>query len=52
MSLKCTIDAIATISFPNTKIPHERFAMLKLLVKTYKTLAWSVEVGASYTLKI
>jgi hypothetical protein len=34
MSFKCTIDAIATMSFPNTKIPDERFAMLKLLVKS------------------
>jgi hypothetical protein len=33
MSSKCTIDAIATTRFPNTNIPHERFAILKLLVK-------------------
>jgi hypothetical protein len=52
ISSRHTIDAIATLSFPDTKLPHERIAMLKLLVKTYETLPWSVEVGASYTLKI
>jgi hypothetical protein len=34
ISFKHTIDAIATLSFPDTKIPHERIATLKLLVKT------------------
>jgi hypothetical protein len=34
ISFKHTIDTIATLSFPDTKIPHERIAMLKLLVKT------------------
>jgi hypothetical protein len=36
------------MEFQNTKIPHERSAMLELM----ETLTWRVEVGASYTLNI